>query len=119
MRLEGARAAVGWQGSPSSRGLWEPPSLELPRVATPASEAVDARTLPFLLERAVLVEKEEEEKRNSKAAKDRERRMMALNDKIIEDLPFTAEEHAEWTEWSAWPRSAASTSSSGKMRKKR
>ena len=111
------------------------PLLSTPSLADTAAEAVDARTVKFLLQKTLARKKEEEEERRKEVAKQQEEKyeakMKLLNDRVRHDLPLTEVEWAAWRQWmglvpsssarrrkrkkrrnSSWPRSTSATAAS-------
>ena len=99
-RPEGAKTVtVGYVAAPG-------PLLCTPMLADTAAEAVDARTVQYLL-KAALVLKEKEERK--------EEEMMDILRRFRADLPIS---DAEWEAWQAW-RGFGSSSSAGKRKRKK
>ena len=98
------------------------PLLSTPSLADTAAEAVDARTVKFLLQQSLARKKkeEEEEERRKVVAKQREEKyeakMTLLNDRVRLDLPLT---EAEWAAWRQWMGLVPSSSSSARRRKRK
>ena len=95
--------------------------LSTPLLADTAAEAVDARTVKFLLQKTLARKKEEEEEeRRKEVAKQQEEKheakMKLLNDRVRHDLPLT---EAEWAAWRQWMGLVPSSSSSARRRKKK
>ena len=94
------------------------PLLVVPSLAAAESDGVDGTTLKYLLKLA-LKEQEKEEERLKQKEEEHEKRMLALNRRVRDDLPLTPAEHAAWKEWACRPLSSAGKRKRKKRRKRK
>ena len=112
---QGGAVTVGYGSAPG-------PLLSTPLLADTAAEAVDARTVKFLLQKTLArkKEEEEEEEEEEEVAKQQEEKheakMKLLNDRVRHDLPLT---EAEWAARRQWMGLVPYSSSSGRRRKRK
>ena len=99
------------------------PLLSTPSLADTAAEAVDARTVKFLLQQSLARKKKEEEERRKVVAKQQEEKyeakMKLLNDRVRHDLPLTEVEWAAWRQWMGLVPSSSSSARRRKMKKRK
>ena len=92
------------------------PLLGVPSLADAPAEAIDGRTLRYLLKVNLARKKKEEEEQERKAEEEEhEERMLEIHRKVRADEAVT---DAEWSAWKAW-RGIGSSSSGVKKRKRK
>ena len=92
------------------------PLLGVPSLADAPAEAIDGRTLRYLLKVNLARKKKEEEEQERKAEEEEhEKRMLEIHSKVRADEAVT---DAEWSAWKAW-RGIGSSSSGVKKRKRK
>ena len=79
------------------------PLMGVPSLADSSAEAIDGRTLRFLLKQNLARKEEEEEMRRKLEEAEHEASLLRLSDRACAGEPLTADEHAALRRWSGLP----------------